>query len=110
MSKEKNPTAAEVTAELNEHLHSPVSIIAVRRHLHNQEICSRAAIPKPLVTDVNVKRHLQWGHNPKPAQLISRKQLYGPTNPFSHFPPKLDSCTIWRRTAHLYDCDYLLSL
>ncbi|GFV07597.1 hypothetical protein TNCV_4941011 [Trichonephila clavipes] len=50
----KRTTSARVTAELNQHLDSPVSII--RRYLHTQNIHGRATIPKSLVTDVNAKR------------------------------------------------------
>ncbi|GFY23863.1 hypothetical protein TNCV_3536571 [Trichonephila clavipes] len=34
-------------------------LIEVRRPSHNQNIYARAAIPKPLVTDVTAKRRLQ---------------------------------------------------
>ncbi|GFV29650.1 hypothetical protein TNCV_330161 [Trichonephila clavipes] len=44
---------------LNQHLDSPVSMITVKRHLQKQNIYGRAAIPKTLAIDVNVKRRLQ---------------------------------------------------
>ncbi|GFX13057.1 hypothetical protein TNCV_2357131 [Trichonephila clavipes] len=53
--KVKRPTGIEADCNLD----SPVSMITVRRHLHKQNIYDTAAIPKPLVTDVNAKR-LQW--------------------------------------------------
>ncbi|GFS97655.1 transposable element Tcb1 transposase [Trichonephila clavipes] len=58
-------TAAKVTAELNQHSDSPVSMITVKRHLHKQNIFGRAAIHKPLVTEDDAKRHLQWCHTHK---------------------------------------------
>ncbi|GFS62569.1 hypothetical protein TNCV_1263221 [Trichonephila clavipes] len=42
-----------VTAELNQHLYSPVSMVTVRKFLHKQSIYGRGAITKPFVTDVN---------------------------------------------------------
>ncbi|GFT31474.1 hypothetical protein TNCV_608901 [Trichonephila clavipes] len=35
-------------------------MITIRRHLYEQNIYGRAAIPKPFVIDVNAKRRLQW--------------------------------------------------
>jgi len=64
MSKKKT-TAAKVTAELNQHLDSPVSTISVRRYLHKENIYGRTAIPKPLVTDANAKGRVEWCHNHK---------------------------------------------
>lgn len=37
-----------MTAELNQHMEFPVSIKSVRRHLHKQNISSRAEIPSHL--------------------------------------------------------------
>jgi len=64
MSKEKT-TAAKVTAELNQHLDSPLSTFTVRRCFHKENIYGRTAIPKPLVTDANAKRRVEWCHNHK---------------------------------------------
>ncbi|GFX92544.1 transposable element Tcb1 transposase [Trichonephila clavipes] len=58
----KRTTATEVTAKLNLHLDSPVSMIIMRGHLHKQNIYGRALVPKPLVTDFNAKLRLQWSY------------------------------------------------
>ncbi|GFW51480.1 hypothetical protein TNCV_4211581 [Trichonephila clavipes] len=55
MSK-KQATATKVTAELNPNLESPVSMIPVRKLLHEQNICGRAVIPKSLVTGFNFQK------------------------------------------------------
>ncbi|GFX43223.1 DDE_3 domain-containing protein [Trichonephila clavipes] len=68
MSK-KRTTVVNVTAELNQHLGSPVSMITIRRHFHKRNIYGRAAIPKPLVTDVNAKHRLQWCHTHKTCSI-----------------------------------------
>ena len=58
MSKMRT-TAVKVTAELNQHLDSLLSMIIVKWDLHKYNIYGRAAIPKQLVIDVNDKRRLQ---------------------------------------------------
>ncbi|MED6277329.1 hypothetical protein CHARACLAT_012265, partial [Characodon lateralis] len=50
VSKKHKTMAAQITAELNVHLNSPVSTRTVRRELHRVNIHGRAAIAKPLVT------------------------------------------------------------
>ncbi|MBJ5496517.1 hypothetical protein JGG50_25385 [Salmonella enterica subsp. enterica serovar Typhimurium] len=56
----RKTTATKVTAELNLHLQNTVSTHTVRRELHKQHIHGRAAIAKPLVSQTNMKRRLQW--------------------------------------------------
>lgn len=56
VSKKHKTTVAQITAELNVHLNSPVSTKTVRRELHRVNIHGRAAIAKPLVTRANAKR------------------------------------------------------
>ncbi|GFT25628.1 DDE_3 domain-containing protein [Trichonephila clavipes] len=51
----KRTTAEKLTAELNQHLNSLESMIAVGNNLYKQNIYDRAAIPKSLVTNVNTK-------------------------------------------------------
>ncbi|GFX91184.1 transposable element Tcb1 transposase [Trichonephila clavipes] len=75
VTSKKQTTAAKVTAELYQHLDSPVSIITVRRHLHKQNIYGKAAITKPLVTDVNAKYHLQWCHTHKTWSIDKWKKV-----------------------------------
>ncbi|GFV86591.1 DDE_3 domain-containing protein [Trichonephila clavipes] len=72
-----------MTAELNQHQDSPVRMIAVRRHLHKQNIYGRAAIPKPFVTDANAKRRVHVWRTP--AKAYDRYCL----------PPTDGSVTIW---------------
>ncbi|KAK5616653.1 hypothetical protein CRENBAI_003061 [Crenichthys baileyi] len=55
VSKKYETTAAQIMAELNVHLNSPVSTRTVRRELHRVNIHGRAAIAKPLVTHANAK-------------------------------------------------------
>ncbi|GFW26183.1 DDE_3 domain-containing protein [Trichonephila clavipes] len=52
----KRTSATKVLAELNQHLDSPVSMITVRRNLQKQNIYGKAAIPKSLATQVDLKR------------------------------------------------------
>ncbi|MBJ5636527.1 hypothetical protein JGG87_25165 [Salmonella enterica subsp. enterica serovar Typhimurium] len=56
----RKTTARKGTAELNAHLQNPVSTHTVRMELHKQHIHGRAAIGKPLVSQMNMKRRLQW--------------------------------------------------
>ncbi|GFV83857.1 DDE_3 domain-containing protein [Trichonephila clavipes] len=65
----KQATAAKMTAELNQHLASPVSMIGIRRYFQKQNIYGKATFPMPLDTYVNVKLT-------KPGRYISgRKTL-----------------------------------
>ncbi|GFT21461.1 transposable element Tc1 transposase [Trichonephila clavipes] len=102
----KNPTtAAKVTAELNQHLDSPVSMITVRRHLHKQNIYGRAAIPKQLVTDVNAKRCLQWCHTHKTWSTDKwKKVIWFDKSSFTFFPT--EGCTFG---GHLHKRTILIS-
>lgn len=107
MSK-KRATAAKVTAELNQHLDSPVSVITVRRHLHKQNIYGRAAIPKPLVTNVNAKRRLQWCHTHKTWSIDKwKKVIWSDESSFTLFPTT-GRVHVWRTPAQAYDRDCLL--
>ncbi|GFY27657.1 transposable element Tcb1 transposase [Trichonephila clavipes] len=75
VTSKKQTTAAKVTTKLFQHLDSPVSIITVRRLLHKQNIYGRAAITKPLVTDVNAKCCLQWCHTHKNWSIDKGKKV-----------------------------------
>ncbi|GFY36790.1 retrovirus-related Pol polyprotein from transposon TNT 1-94 [Trichonephila clavipes] len=44
---------------------SGVEVLLVRRHFHKLNIYGRSVITKPLVTDINAKRDLQWCHTHK---------------------------------------------
>jgi transposase len=56
VARKHKTTAAKVTAELNAHLSNTISTKTVRRELHKANIYGRAAIAKPLITEVNAKR------------------------------------------------------
>jgi hypothetical protein len=53
--KNHRTTAAQVTAELSIHLEDPISAEAVQLELHKSNICSRAAVAKPLITESNAQ-------------------------------------------------------
>lgn len=47
----KKKTVTKVTEEFNQRLNSPMSLIAVRRQVHIQNIYGRAAIPIEILDD-----------------------------------------------------------
>jgi transposase len=74
ISNNHSTTAAQVTGELNIHFEDPVSTKTVRCELQKSNIHSRAAVPKPLITESNAQtlKHesnahtrKQWCHNHK---------------------------------------------
>ncbi|GFV38459.1 uncharacterized protein TNCV_4393401 [Trichonephila clavipes] len=65
VTSKKRTTAEKIIAKLNQHLDSPVPMIKARKHLQKHNIYDKAAIPKPLITDINAKRRLQWCHTHK---------------------------------------------
>ncbi|GFX19353.1 DDE_3 domain-containing protein [Trichonephila clavipes] len=89
-----------VIAELCQHLDSPISMISVRRHLHKQNIYGREAVLKPLITDINPKRRLQWYYTCK-----TWKKVIWSTN---HLSFTLFSTTGWVHVLRTYDGDCLL--
>jgi len=106
MSKKKT-TAAKLTAELNQHLDSPVSTITVRRYLHKEDIYSRTAIPKPFVTDANVKCRVEWCHYPKTWSIDKWKTvIWSDESSFTLFPTT-GRVHVWRTPAQAYDPDCL---
>uniref|UniRef100_A0AAR2L2L6 Transposase Tc1-like domain-containing protein n=1 Tax=Pygocentrus nattereri TaxID=42514 RepID=A0AAR2L2L6_PYGNA len=76
VSKKHKTTAAQITAELNVHLNSPVSTKTVRRELHRVNIHGRAAIAKPLVTRANAKRRFQWCKEGKSWAVDNVKHVF----------------------------------
>jgi hypothetical protein len=56
VSKNHRRTAAKVTAELNIHLEDPVPTKTFQQELHKYDICGRASIAEPLITENNTKR------------------------------------------------------
>jgi transposase len=103
----KKTTAAKVTAELNQHLDSPVSTITVRRYLHKENIYGRTAIPKPLVTDANAKRRVEWCHKHKTWSMDKWKTvIWSDESSFTLFPTT-GRVHVWRTPAQAYDPDCL---
>ncbi|GFX46979.1 transposable element Tc1 transposase [Trichonephila clavipes] len=101
-------TSAKVIAKLYQHLDSPVSIITVRRHLHKQNVYSRAAFLKPLVSDVNAKCRLQWCHTHKTWPIDKwRKVICCDESSFILFLTT-GWVHVWRTPAQAYDSDCLL--
>ena len=58
-------TAAKLTAELNKHLNSPVSIKTVRREFNTAGYHGKAAIRKPLLSTINIQKRFKWRRDHK---------------------------------------------
>ncbi|GFV59848.1 transposable element Tc1 transposase [Trichonephila clavipes] len=71
----KQTTTGKVTTELNQHLDSSVSLIAVERHLHKQNIYNRAALTKPLIAEFNATRRLQRCPTHKTWYIVKWKNV-----------------------------------
>ena len=56
VGRKHRTTGAKVTAELNQHLNSPVST----RTSNNARYHGRAAIKKPLLSAINIQKRLKW--------------------------------------------------
>ncbi|GFU70612.1 DDE_3 domain-containing protein [Trichonephila clavipes] len=109
MSK-KRTAKAKVISELNQHLESLVPMIVVRRHLHKQSIHGRADIPKPLVTDLNAKRYLQWCHTHKTWSIGKCKKVTGSYERLSYFSLQQDGCMFHGGLKKAYEADCLLPI
>jgi hypothetical protein len=72
--KNHKTTAAQVTAELNNHLEDSVSTKTVLRELHKSNIYGRAAIAEPLITESNAQMHKRWYHDRKTCISGNRKR------------------------------------
>ncbi|KAL6458256.1 hypothetical protein MHYP_G00334860 [Metynnis hypsauchen] len=104
VSKHKT-TAAQIMAELNVHLNSPVSTRTVRRELHRVNIHGRAAIAKPLVTRANAKRRFQWCKERKSWAVDNVKHvLFSDESTFTVFPTS-GRVTVWRSPKEAYHPD-----
>lgn len=105
VSKKHKTTAAQITAELNVHLNSPVSTRTVRRELHRVNIHGRAAIAKPLVTRANAKRRFQWCKERKSWAVDNVKHvLFSDESTFTVFPTS-GRVTVWRSPKEAYHPD-----
>jgi len=108
VSKKHKTTAAQITAELNVHLNSPVSTRTVRRELHRVNIHGRAAVAKPLVTCANAKRRFQWCKERKSWAVDNVKHvLFSDESTFTVYPTS-GRVTVWRspkkRTTQTVAC------
>ncbi|KAL6477195.1 hypothetical protein MHYP_G00156940 [Metynnis hypsauchen] len=105
VSKKHKTTAAQITAELNVHLNSPVSTRTVPRELHRVNIHGRAAIAKPLVTRANAKRRFQWCKERKSWAVDNVKHvLFSDESTFTVFPTS-GRVTVWRSPKEAYHPD-----
>lgn len=105
VSKKHKTTAAQITAELNVHLNSPVSTKTVRRELHRVNIHGRAAIAKPLVPRANAKRRFQWCKERKSWDVDNVKHvLFSDESAFTVFPTS-GRVTVWRSPKEAYHPD-----
>ncbi|MBJ5505486.1 hypothetical protein JGG47_23230 [Salmonella enterica subsp. enterica serovar Derby] len=108
MTARRKTTAAKVTAEFNAHLQNPVSTHTVQRELHKQHIHDRAAISKPLVSQMNMKRRLQWCQEHKTWTAEQWKHvLFSDGLTFTLFPTA-GRVYVWRTPAEAYNPDCLL--
>jgi hypothetical protein len=60
--KNHRTTPAQVTPELNIHIH-PVSTKTALRFFHKSNIHGRAEIAKPLITESDAQLRKQWSHD-----------------------------------------------
>ena len=105
VSKKHKTTAAQLTAELNVPLNSPVSTKTVRRELHRVNFHGRAAIAKPLLTRANAKRRFQWCQQRKSWDVDNVKHvLFSDESTFTVFPTS-GRVTVWRSPKEAYHPD-----
>jgi hypothetical protein len=86
-----------------------ISTKTVTHEHHRSNICGRAAIAKPLITESIAQMHKQWCHNHKPrhnttgnARLIWSDELS-----FTLFPTS-GKVYIWRTPKEAYNPEYLV--
>ena len=83
----RKTTAVKITADLNGHLQNPVSIKTVRRELHRSGFYGRAAIRKPLVSNTNASKRLEWCKNLQNWSLEQWKNvIFSDESSFTLFP------------------------
>ncbi|GFV12236.1 transposable element Tc1 transposase [Trichonephila clavipes] len=59
-TRKRQTTLPQITSEMNTRLQNLVSMKVFQRELHTVNIRNRVAIPKPLVSALNVMKKLQW--------------------------------------------------
>jgi transposase len=110
-SKNRRPTAAQVTAELNNHPEDPVSTKTVRHELHKPSIQSRAAVAKPLITESNAQMRKRWcpattikpGHQTTGNAFV----IWSDDSSFTLFPKSGRVC-VWRTNKEAYNPECLV--
>lgn len=104
----RKTTAVKLTAELNQHFQHPISTITVRRELHKLNFHGRAAIRKPLVTQVNARRRLKWCQKHKSWSADQWKRVvWSDESSFTLFPTT-GRVYSWRTSKEAYHPDCLL--
>ncbi|GFW54889.1 DDE_3 domain-containing protein [Trichonephila clavipes] len=73
-----------------------------------KNIYGRAAIPKPLVTDVNAKRRLQWRHTHKTWSIDKWKKVIWPDESSLMLFHTIKRVNVCRTPAQVYHRDCLL--
>lgn len=63
VKKDHKNTAPKIAAELNDHLENPISSKTVKRELQKAGFHGRAAIRKPLLSQSNNSKCLNWSRN-----------------------------------------------
>uniref|UniRef100_A0A3B3RT27 Tc1-like transposase DDE domain-containing protein n=1 Tax=Paramormyrops kingsleyae TaxID=1676925 RepID=A0A3B3RT27_9TELE len=106
VSKKHKITAAQLTAELNAHLDSPVSTKTVRRELHRLNMHSQPAVGKLLITCVNAECWFQRCQQRKIWAVDNVKNvLFSGESTFTVFPTSR-KVTVWRSSKVAYHLDY----
>lgn len=105
---DRRTTAPKITAELNDHLESPVSSKTVRRELHKCGFYGRAAIRKPLLSKNNVSKRLEWSHNLRNWSLEQWKNvIFSDESSYTLFPTA-GRVYVWRQPKEAFNSDCLL--
>ena len=106
--KDHKNTAPKITAEINDHLENPVSSKTVRRELHKAGFHGRAAIRKPLLSQTNIAKRLEWSRNLQNWSLEQWKNvIFSDESSFTLFPTS-GRVYVWRQPKETFDPDCLL--
>ena len=108
MGRKPRTTATKVTAELNQHLNSPVPTKIVRSEPNITGYHERAAIREPLLSTTNIQKKLKWCMDRKGTSEDQRKQeIFSDESNFSFFPTAR-RVYVWKRPREAYNSDCLL--
>ena len=104
---DRRSTAHKITTELNEHLQNPVSTKTVRRELHKGGFHGKVAIRKPLLSQTNVSKRLEWCLAHRNWSLEQWKSvIFSDESSFSLFPTS-GRVYVWRQPKEAFDSDCL---